>query len=94
MRYFNPETSLSPTLPSGASNLALSFIDNEDSTLINPHHDTLLILLVIANCIIKRILVDNGSSTNVIFLNTLREMNIDESHIHRRSTVLVKFSGK
>ena len=91
---FNPETSLSPTPPSGASNLVLSFIDNEDSTLINPHHDTLVISLLIAICWIKRILVDNGSSTNVIFLSALKEMNIDEAHIHRRFMVIVGFSGE
>ena len=43
----NPETNLSPTPPSGASNLVLSFIENEDSTLINPHHDALVISLLI-----------------------------------------------
>ncbi|KAL5574386.1 hypothetical protein UlMin_023983 [Ulmus minor] len=90
----NPETSLSPTPQTGASNLVLSFIDNEDSTLINPHHDALVVSLLIANCRIKRILIDNGSSTNVIFLSALKEMNIDEVHIHRRSTVLVGFSGE
>lgn len=90
----NPETSLSPTLHTGASNLVLSFIDNEDSTMINPHHDALVILQLIANYRIKRILVDNGSSTNVIFLSALKEMNNDEAHIYCRSTVLVRFSGE
>lgn len=90
----NPETSLSPTTPSGASKLVLSFINNEDSTLINPHLDTLVISLLIANCRIKKILVDSGSCTNLIFLSTLKEMNIDEAHIHHRSTVLVEFSGE
>ncbi|KAL5546372.1 hypothetical protein UlMin_006059 [Ulmus minor] len=90
----NPENNMSPTPQTGASNLVLSFIDNEDSTLINPHHDALVISLLIANCLIKKILIDNGSSTNVIFLSALREMNIDEAHIHRRSTVLVGFSGE
>ena len=74
--------------------MVLSFINNEDSTLINLHHDTLVISLLIANCRIKRILVDNGSSTNVIFPSALNEMNIDEAHIHRRSIVLVGFSGE
>ena len=72
----------------------LSFIGNEDSTLINPHNNALVISLLIAKCRIKRILVDNGSSTNVIFLNSLREMNIDESHIYCHSTVLVGFSSE
>ena len=90
----NPKTNLSPTPPSGASNLLLFFIDNEDSTLINPYHDGLVITLLIANCKIKRIIIDNSSSTNVIFLNALREMNTDKSYIYRRSTVLVSFSGE
>ena len=71
----------------------LSFIDNEDSTLVNAHLDALVISMLIANCRIKRILIDNGLSTNVIFLNSLREMNIEESHIHCHSTNLVEFSG-
>ena len=74
--------------------MVLSFIDNEHSALINPHHDTLVISLLIANCRIKRIPFDNGSSTNVIFLSALKEMNIDEAHIHHHSTVLVRFSDK
>ena len=72
----------------------ISFIDNEATTLINPHHDELVISLMVANCKIKRILVDNGSSTNVLFLNALKEMKIDESNIHRCSFVLVGFSGE
>ena len=74
--------------------MVFSFIDNEDSTLINPHHDALVISLLIANCRVKRILVDNGSSTNVIFLSALKEMNIDKAHIYRHFTVLVGFSGE
>ena len=60
--------------------------------LINPHGDALVISLLISHCKIKRILVDNGSSTNVIFLNALMEMKIDESNIRRCSTVLVGFN--
>ena len=67
-------------------------MDNEDSRHINPHHVTLIIFLLIANCKIKKVLVDNGSSTNVLFLNTWKEMKIKESNIHRRSTILVGFS--
>ena len=72
----NPETSATPTSPCATSNLVLSFINNEDSTLINPHHETLVISLLIANYRMKRILVKNGSSKNIIFLNALRETSI------------------
>ena len=72
----------------------ISFVDNEVTGLINPHDDVLVISLLIANCMIKKILIDNGSSTNVLFMNALKEIKIDESNIRRRSTVLVGFSGE
>ena len=77
-----------------ATNQLISFVDNEDSSLINRYHDTLVISLLIANYKVKRVLINNGSSTNVIFLNALKEMNIDESHIYHCTTILVGFSGE
>ncbi|KAI3746570.1 hypothetical protein L6452_09004 [Arctium lappa] len=35
------------------------------------HHDDLIIQLMIGNCLTKRILVDGGSSANIIFLSTV-----------------------
>ncbi|XP_060968388.1 uncharacterized protein LOC133035953 [Cannabis sativa] len=72
----------------------ISFVDDEASHLLNLHHDALVISLFISNCFTKRILIDNGSSANILFLNALREMGIDEATIIRKSTVLVGFSGE
>ncbi|KAI3735862.1 hypothetical protein L6452_15383 [Arctium lappa] len=47
---------------------------------------------MIGNCSTKRILVDGGSSANIIFLSTIKAMGIDKSEIVRRSTVLVGFN--
>ena len=88
----NPEANALPTPPCVASNLMLSIIDNEDFTLINPHHDVLVISLFIANYRIKRILIENGSPTNVISCNALRELKIEESHIHHHFTFLIGFN--
>ncbi|KAL5542741.1 hypothetical protein UlMin_010451 [Ulmus minor] len=90
----NPETCSSQPPAGDYTDQVISFIDNEATTLINPHHDALVISLLVANYKIKRILVDNGSSTNVLFLNVLKEMKIDESNIRRCATVLVGFSGE
>ena len=38
------------------------------------------------------VLIDNGSSTNVIFLIALKEMTIKEPHIHCCSIILLGFS--
>ncbi|XP_021717652.1 uncharacterized protein LOC110685433 [Chenopodium quinoa] len=64
----------------------------EESDVVEGHHDGLVISLPVGNCMIKRILVDNGSSTNIIMLDTLKHMNIDEKNIVKKSTMLVGFS--
>ncbi|KAL5836642.1 hypothetical protein ACOSQ3_013811 [Xanthoceras sorbifolium] len=71
-----------------------SFSSDKYTDLLNPQHDALVISLTVANCLIKQILVDNGSSTNVLFLGALREMHIDECNIVCHSTILVGFNGE
>ncbi|XP_021774599.1 uncharacterized protein LOC110738496 [Chenopodium quinoa] len=66
----------------------------EESDAVEGHHDGLVISLSVGNCMIKRILVDYGSSTNIIMLDTLKHMNIDEKNIINKSTMLVGFSGE
>ncbi|XP_062116629.1 uncharacterized protein LOC133830627 [Humulus lupulus] len=72
----------------------ISFSTTELTRLLNPHHDALVIALYIANCLTKRILIDNGSSANILFLSALREMGIDESKIIKKTTILISFSGE
>lgn len=66
----------------------------ESTKLFNPHHDALVIALYIANCLAKCILIDNGSSANILFLSAFREMGIPESSITRKFTILIRFSGE
>ncbi|XP_021747716.1 uncharacterized protein LOC110713575 [Chenopodium quinoa] len=66
----------------------------EESDAVEGHHEGLVILLPVGNCMIKRILVDNGSSANIIMLDTLKHMNIDEKNIINKSIMLVGLSGE
>ena len=72
----------------------IKFRSDESNYANDPHDDALVISLSIVNCLTKRILVDNGSSTNVIFLNAYREMGLKEADITRRCVSLVGFSGE
>ena len=45
------------------------------------HHDGLIVQLTVGNCITKRVLVDEGSSANVIFFDTIKAMGIDKLEI-------------
>ena len=76
------------------TNLTIGFIDDRDSIQMNPHHDALVLSLQVANFMIKRVLVDTGSSANIIFSNTLVDMGVSLNTINRRSTVLIGFSGE
>lgn len=72
----------------------IDFSSEEASSLSHPHHDALVISILISNCLIKRTLVDNGSSTNVVFLSTLKEMQVPQSQIVKKFTTLIGFSGE
>ncbi|KAJ9538325.1 hypothetical protein OSB04_031058 [Centaurea solstitialis] len=71
----------------------ISFDIEDMSDTHQKHHDALVIQLTIGNCLTKRVLIDGGSSANVIFAETLKIMGIDRSNIVRRTTTLIGFNG-
>ncbi|XP_074290832.1 uncharacterized protein LOC141617538 [Silene latifolia] len=58
------------------------------------HHNGLVISMQIGTAIVRRILVDRGSSVNLIMLDVLKAMKINEDQITKKSNVLVGFSGE
>ncbi|XP_074298583.1 uncharacterized protein LOC141629494 [Silene latifolia] len=58
------------------------------------HHDVLIITLSIGNCLIKKILVETGSSVNLIMLETLKNMGFSEKDLVQKAVPLVGFSGE
>ncbi|GMN69677.1 hypothetical protein TIFTF001_038724 [Ficus carica] len=73
---------------------SITFHSSEATSLSRPHDDALVLTLNVLNCEVGRILVDNGSSTDVLFLSTLREMELSESNIKSSMTVLTGFNGE
>ncbi|XP_057793294.1 uncharacterized protein LOC131009911 [Salvia miltiorrhiza] len=72
----------------------ISFATSKSDKLLHPHHDALVISIYIANCLTKRVLIDNGSSANILFYSAYREMGLDESKLIKKAAVLVGFSGE
>ncbi|XP_074288892.1 uncharacterized protein LOC141614037 [Silene latifolia] len=58
------------------------------------HLDDLIITLSIGNCLVKKILVDTGSSVNLIMLETLKNMGFSEKDLVQKAVPLVGFSGE
>ncbi|XP_076912989.1 uncharacterized protein LOC143571455 [Bidens hawaiensis] len=72
----------------------ITFDEEDRMHLQDPHHDGLIITLFIVNHYVRGILVDGGSSVNIIQADVLKKMNIPEAEITTRSSVLVGFSGE
>ncbi|XP_031258284.1 uncharacterized protein LOC116116330 [Pistacia vera] len=90
----NPQFQHSRLPQQRATNLTIEFVDNEAATLLNPHHDALVVTLQIANIIVKRILIDPSSSANIMFLETFKVMGLEESSMNRRPTLLMGFNSE
>ncbi|KAF2531503.1 hypothetical protein F2Q70_00030526 [Brassica cretica] len=72
----------------------ISFTAKEQEKVLAPHHDALVISLTVGNCLVKRILVDNGSSSNIIFQTAYQDLGLEESALTRKVTPLIGFSGE
>ncbi|XP_048623908.1 uncharacterized protein LOC125592628 [Brassica napus] len=70
----------------------ISFTAKEQEKVLTPHHDALVISLTVANCLVKRILVDNGSSGNIIFQAAYKDLGLKEGALTRRINPLIGFS--
>ncbi|XP_013654241.2 uncharacterized protein LOC106359022 [Brassica napus] len=72
----------------------ISFTAKEQEKMLAPHHDALVVSLTIVNCLVKRILVDNGSSSNIIFLTAYQDLGLEENNLTCKVTPLIGFSGE
>ena len=54
----------------------ITFSDTDLEGYQHPHDDPLVIRAVVANKTVHRVLIDNGSSANILFVSTLNKMGI------------------
>ena len=64
----------------GESN-QLSFSDRDLQCVETPHNDALVITLKIATCDVRRVLIDRGSSSEIMYMNLYRSLNIPPKDI-------------
>jgi hypothetical protein len=58
------------------------------------HNDAMVIEVNIARWVIGKILVDNGSSADILFLKTFKKMNLIQHMLHPPEYPLQGFRGK
>ena len=70
------------------------YFSEEDARGIKqPHDDPLVIMIMIEGFNTRRVLVDNGSSANIIYLSAFQQLKVDPKRFHPFESPLVSFSG-
>ncbi|XP_024016315.1 uncharacterized protein LOC112089789 [Eutrema salsugineum] len=82
------------TEPTDLPNTVISFAEEETAEIDRPHNDPLVLELTIRDHDVVRVLIDTGSSVNVIFRETLKRMGIDLSEVIAIPKPLTGFSGE
>ena len=73
---------------------AITFSDLDLEGCQHPHDDPMVIRAVVANKTIHRLLVDNGSSADIIFASTFDKMGIGRERLELVNTHLRGFFGE
>ncbi|XP_077248743.1 uncharacterized protein LOC143888264 [Tasmannia lanceolata] len=71
----------------------ITFSHKDLDGLQTPHDDALVVRLVVANFDIGKILVDTGSSVNVLHLETFEEMTLGQERLGPAEYSIYRFSG-
>ncbi|KAL0287641.1 UNVERIFIED_CONTAM: hypothetical protein Scaly_2759200 [Sesamum calycinum] len=60
----------------------------------NQNNDALVISATLANFLVKKVLVDSGSSADTIFYDAYVQLGIDNAQLRKVNTPLTSFSGE
>ncbi|XP_073152672.1 uncharacterized protein [Henckelia pumila] len=72
----------------------MTFTESDSEYPLVEHNDALVVSATISNFWVKKMLVDSGSSADIIFLNAFVKMGIDNAQLTPISTPLVGFFGE
>ena len=71
----------------------MSFNEAYAKGVKQPHNDPLVIMLTIKGFNTKRILVDNSTSVDIIYLSAFQQLKLDPRRLRPFDSPLVSFSG-
>ena len=73
---------------------ALSFSNEDKVETIQPHDNTLVVTLSIRGYDVKRVLVDQGSGAEIMYLDLYRGLNLKPENLTAYDSPLVSFDGR
>ena len=55
---------------------AITFTDKETERIHHPHYDAIVIILLIVDYTTRRVLMDNGSSMDILYYPSFQQMRL------------------
>ena len=74
--------------------LVLSFSDVDKQGTIQPHDDALVVTLRIGGYDVKRVMIDQGSTTEIMYPDLYKGLGLKPKDLTTYSFFLVSFEGK
>ena len=68
-------------------------MDKDATRVHHPHDDAIVITLLIADYTTKRVLVDNGSSADILYYPTFQQIRLERDQLHPVNSPFVGFGG-
>jgi hypothetical protein len=76
-----------------SKDIPITFTKEDARQVFHPHDDALVVSLEIAGYSTRRVLIDNKSSADIIYLTAFQQMKIDKDQLRPIETLLVGFRG-
>ena len=70
---------------------AITFTNKDAERIHHPHDDVIVITFLIANYTTRRVLVDNGSSANILYYLAFQQMRLERDQLCLMNLPLVGF---
>jgi hypothetical protein len=84
----------SPITQTKWSHIPITFSTNDVNLTSFPHTDAMVVTIHIDQWDVSKILVDNGSQAEILFLSTFEKMGYDKKQLKELTKPLYSFSGK
>ena len=72
---------------------AISFTDEDAERIHHPHDNAIVITLLIADYTTRRVLVDNGSSADILYYPAFQQMRLGWDQLRLVCSPLIGFGG-
>ena len=77
----------------GTDEQAITFTDEDAERVHHPYDDAIVITLLISDYTTRRVLVDNGSSADILYYPALQQMRLGRDQLYLVNSPLVGVGG-